>query len=247
VSSTWCYPVLPISNYTVWPGCEFLSDEYFKATGSVHSGTDLNIRTGGNSDLGKPIYAMSDGVVTKVETHRVWGNIIVIYHPLDRVWSQYAHAQTMLVKVGQSVGYGDQIATIGRGGQNDQGHFYFYAHLHCEIRVTDLSADNWPSTRYPVRADAERYTRATRHDPVAWLTSKGALTTLAAVQAARRQPVVVTPPRPTPKVPSNWQQLRDASNATLLPGEWISRHRNATTGEIVYFKVPAYRLAEVGL
>ena len=242
---TWCYPVLDLKDYIVWDGCGFVDPGYFAATGSVHSGSDFNLRTGGNTDLGKPIRSMSDGIVTKAEAHRVWGNIIVIHHPDDSVWTQYAHANEMQVKVGQEVECGEQIGTIGRGGKNAKGEYYFFAHLHCEIRVVDLPADDWPSTLYKVRAEAEAYTRRTRRDPVAWLAAKGALTTLAAVQAARVSTPVVTPP--AAGVPAHWTQLRDSATGKPLPGEWISRQQNAATGEIVYFKVPAYKLAQLGV
>lgn len=242
---TWCYPVLDLKEYIVWDGCGFIDPGYFAATGSVHSGADFNIRTGGNTDLGKPIYAMSDGTVTKAEVHRVWGNIVVIYHPEDRVWTHYAHCNEMQVKVGQTVACGAQIGTIGRGGKNARGEYYFYAHLHCEVRVVDLPADDWPSTLYKVRSDAEAYTRRTRRDPVAWLQGKAALTTLAAVQAAKLSTVDVTPP--VQKVPTHWAQLRDSATGKQMSGEWISRQQNNATGEIVYFKVPTYKLAQAGV
>ena len=99
---------------------------------NLHLGDDWNAVTGGNSDLGDPIYVIADGYVNFAEDYYSgWGNIIRVWHQKKDgqiVESFYAHCQEMLVKVGQFVKKGDKIGTIG----NVDGTYY--AHLHFEIR-----------------------------------------------------------------------------------------------------------------
>lgn len=97
-----------------------------------HLGDDWNAITGGNSDLGAPIYATANGYVNFAnDIGSGWGKVIRIWHTtIDGVVveSVYAHCDTMLVERGQYVFKGDKIATIG----NADG--IYLAHLHFEIR-----------------------------------------------------------------------------------------------------------------
>lgn len=99
-----------------------------------HLGEDWNAVTGGNSDLGDPIFAIANGYVTDAKDYKGgWGNVIRIVHKLDKnaypyLESLYAHCNEILVKKGQFVQKGDQIATIGNA------HGIYYAHLHFELR-----------------------------------------------------------------------------------------------------------------
>lgn len=170
----------------------FLSPAYFNATGSVHSGCDYNGIFGGNTDLGAPIYAIGDGVVVHCRAHRVWGWVIVIRHENVPVYgtleSQYAHPEKpgdVLVKVGQRVTCGQQIARIGRGTKKADGNWRFYAHLHFEIRkAIGLPGDEWPSTTMQ-RAAAEAYCRRTRLDPQVFLQEVNAATKLEDIKPAK--------------------------------------------------------------
>jgi murein DD-endopeptidase MepM/ murein hydrolase activator NlpD len=100
-----------------------------------HLGDDWNGNGGGNTDFGDPIYSVSNGTVTEaVQFYGGWGMVIRIAHEwnesgkLKKVESLYAHMDTMLVKVGDSVSKGQLIGKIG----NAEG--IYYAHLHLEIR-----------------------------------------------------------------------------------------------------------------
>lgn len=110
---------------------------YYNAQGfggkSHHLGDDWNAKTGGNSDLGHPIYAIANGYVSRAKDHGGgWGNVLRIVHKVDTsyVESLYAHCLEMLVKEGDWVKKGQKIASIG----NNNG--MYYAHLHLEIRHT---------------------------------------------------------------------------------------------------------------
>ena len=103
-------------------------------TENNHLGDDWNAVTGGNTDLGDPIYSIANGqVVYAQEAGPGWGKVIRIIHhhpdlPRQYVESLYAHCDSIQVKKGQSVKKGDLIGTIG----NADG--IYYAHLHLEIR-----------------------------------------------------------------------------------------------------------------
>jgi len=108
---------------------------YYNAQGfgkNYHLGDNWNAVTGGNSDLGDPIYTIANGYVHfAANYYSGWGNIVRIWHQKKDgqiVESFYAHCLEMLVKEGDFVKKGDKIATIG----NANGAYY--AHLHFEIR-----------------------------------------------------------------------------------------------------------------
>ena len=118
------------------------ADGYYKARGlrlrvPQHFGEDWNGRAGGDSDLGDPVYAVADGVVTFAYNVRTgWGNVVMTRHAYrDPANGQVkfcdtlnGHLDRILVKTGQSIKRGQQIGTIG-------SNFGMYpAHLHFELR-----------------------------------------------------------------------------------------------------------------
>lgn len=98
-----------------------------------HLGDDFNANTGGNTDLGDPVYAVANGFVTFAEDLRGgWGNTIRVVHrhPVgDMVESLYAHLDEIHINPGDFVKRGDQIGTIGTA------HGMYLAHLHLEMRT----------------------------------------------------------------------------------------------------------------
>jgi len=101
-----------------------------------HLGDDWNGLGGGDSDLGDPIFAVANGYVSFAKNIQSgWGNIVRVTHYIDeyhQLESFYAHCDSILVKKGDPVLKGQQIATIG----NNDGQYL--AHLHFEMR-SDLS------------------------------------------------------------------------------------------------------------
>lgn len=97
-----------------------------------HLGEDFNANTGGNSDLGDPIYSVAAGkVVFAEDIHGGWGKVIRIVHFLpdsSQVESLYAHCNEIKVVPKQWVNKGDEIGSIGDA--NGQ----YFAHLHFELR-----------------------------------------------------------------------------------------------------------------
>lgn len=98
-----------------------------------HLGDDFNANTGGNTDLGDPVYATANGIVTfSHDLEGGWGNTIRIVHrhPVgDMVETLYSHLDERYVNFGQFVKRGDLIGTIGTA------HGLYPAHLHFEVRT----------------------------------------------------------------------------------------------------------------
>ena len=101
-----------------------------------HLGEDWNGNSGGDTDLGDPVYAIGDGVVVFSEDYkRRWGNVVIVSHAYrDKggntvfIDSLYGHLDKRQVRMYQIVKRGQQIGTIG----NCYG--IYAAHLHLEIR-----------------------------------------------------------------------------------------------------------------
>ncbi len=132
------------------------ADGYYKARGlrlrsPRHYGEDWNGRNGGDSDLGDPVYAIADGIVTFAHNvHAGWGNVVLTRHAYrDPATGEVKYCDTLnghlneiLVKEGQQIKRGQKIGTIG-------SNFGMYpAHLHFEIRhniTTGMQRNDVPS------------------------------------------------------------------------------------------------------
>lgn len=111
---------------------------YYKARGfrsHGHLGEDWDGIGGGDTDLGDPVYVIGDGVVVFArDCHQGWGNVVIVRHAYrdglgtHYIDSLYGHLDRILVKRGQGVRRGQQIATIGNA------HGLYEAHLHLEVR-----------------------------------------------------------------------------------------------------------------
>jgi len=111
---------------------------YYRARGfrsHGHMGEDWDGVGGGDTDLGDPVSVIADGVVVFArDCHQGWGNVVIVRHAYRDglgtryIDSLYGHLDRFLVKRGQTVKRGQQIATIGNA------HGLYDAHLHLEIR-----------------------------------------------------------------------------------------------------------------
>jgi murein DD-endopeptidase MepM/ murein hydrolase activator NlpD len=114
------------------------AQSYYKARGfrsHGHLGEDWDGIRGGDTDLGDPIYGIGDGIVVFArDCHMGWGNVIIVRHSyreggaIKNVDSLYGHCERILVRRGQVISRGQQIATMGTA------HGLYDAHLHLEIR-----------------------------------------------------------------------------------------------------------------
>ena len=107
--------VLPIHRYSV-------TSPFGRRWGLLHAGVDLG------APEGTPFYAAAPGVVIVARWNGGYGNNVMIDHG-GGIVTVYGHSSKLLVKEGQVVRAGDEIALVG-----DTGHA-FGAHLHFEVRV----------------------------------------------------------------------------------------------------------------
>ena len=111
---------------------------YYKARGvrpNGHLGEDWNGTSGGDTDLGDPIYATADGLVVFAQNYRLgWGNVVITRHAylddgeVKYVDALYGHLYDFSVRLGELVRRGQQIGRMG----NNNG--MYDAHLHFEMR-----------------------------------------------------------------------------------------------------------------
>jgi len=94
----------------------------------MHTGIDIT------ADAGSPIYATGDGVVESASWDGGYGNSVVIDHGFG-FKTRYGHCKEMLVRPGQKVVRGQEIATVGMTGDAIGNH------VHYEVLVKG-NADN---------------------------------------------------------------------------------------------------------
>jgi murein DD-endopeptidase MepM/ murein hydrolase activator NlpD len=133
------------------------ADGYYKARGlrlrsPRHFGEDWNGRGGGNTDLGDPVYAIADGIVTFAHNVRgAWGNVVLTRHAyrdpasgsVKFIDTLNGHLDRITVKTGQSIKRGQQIGTIGSNFGMYPAHLHFEIHLNIHI---GLGRPNIPPT-----------------------------------------------------------------------------------------------------
>ena len=90
----------------------------FTGQRAFHEGIDFM------AEEGTPIHAAAAGVVVYSGFHPQYGNMIEVDHGNDLI-SRYAHAARRLVKVGDVVLRGSQIADVGRTGRATGSHLHF--------------------------------------------------------------------------------------------------------------------------
>lgn len=100
----------------------------FNGKKNFHRGVDF---------AGKPgtdVISVADGVVTRSEKTKGYGNVLEIRHA-NGYSTRYAHNKENLVKVGDVVAKGDRIALLGSTGRSRGPHVHF--EVRKEGRVVD--------------------------------------------------------------------------------------------------------------
>ncbi|MBQ4577073.1 MAG: peptidoglycan DD-metalloendopeptidase family protein [Firmicutes bacterium] len=110
-TGTWAYP---IKNYRI-------SSKYGRRWGRMHNGVDFA------ASKGTKIYATDGGTVTFSGYKGSFGYMVIINHG-GNYESYYAHCSKLLVKKGDKVFQGQNIALVGNTGRSTGPH------LHFEIR-----------------------------------------------------------------------------------------------------------------
>ncbi len=83
-----------------------------------HTGIDIE------GDSGKSVVAAESGVVITAEWNDEYGNMVIIKHS-GGITTSYAHCSKLLVKEGDEVVNGQEIALIGKTGKSTGPHPHF--------------------------------------------------------------------------------------------------------------------------
>ena len=86
--------------------------------GEYHKGIDFHASTG------DPVLAVADGVISYAGVRSGYGNVVEIDHGNGYV-TRYAHNSRLLVRVGDLVRAGDQVAKAGSTGHSTGAHVHF--------------------------------------------------------------------------------------------------------------------------
>ena len=129
-----------------------------------HEGVDINLQTGGDSDLGEPLYAIADGRIVYIHYHhpdKLFGLHLAleIQGAWGVRWVHYAHCDRIdFPNFPQEVKEGQMIARLGKTGT-------YKAHLHFTIFKVD------PATIGGIDAVANTYKQliASWEDPVKFI------------------------------------------------------------------------------
>lgn len=101
----------------VGSGFGFRSDP-FTGHAALHTGLDFP------APIGTPIKAAAGGVVLSTDWHSDYGNLLQIDHG-NGVVTRYAHTSKILVKVGDLVRRGQEVALVGTTGRSTGPHLHF--------------------------------------------------------------------------------------------------------------------------
>ncbi|WP_414549530.1 peptidoglycan DD-metalloendopeptidase family protein [Anabaena sp. CCY 0017] len=115
-------PPSTASTTYMWPAKGVLTSGYGRRWGRMHRGIDIANATG------TPIYAAADGVVAKSGWNRGGFGILVEIRHSDGTMTRYAHNSRTLVRAGQQVTQGQQIAEMGSTGFSTGPHTHFEIH-----------------------------------------------------------------------------------------------------------------------
>lgn len=105
----------------IWPTKGVFTSGYGWRWGRMHKGIDIA------NNVGTPIFASRDGVVSYAGWSSGYGYLVEIDHG-DGSSTRYAHNSRLLVKKGQIVPQGSRISLMGSTGRSTGPH------LHFEIR-----------------------------------------------------------------------------------------------------------------
>jgi murein DD-endopeptidase MepM/ murein hydrolase activator NlpD len=108
---------MPIANTYITSGFGGRADPFGGGRG-YHKGIDFHAR------MGDPVMAVADGVVSYAGVRSGYGNVVEIDHGNGYV-TRYAHNSRLLVRVGDLVRSGQQVARAGSTGRSTGAHVHF--------------------------------------------------------------------------------------------------------------------------
>ncbi len=119
------------STPSVWPVTGWITSQFgsrispVAGTMKFHEGIDIA------AQIGTPVVAPADGIVTRADFETGYGNMVEISHGYG-LKTVFGHNSRLNVKTGQYVKRGDIISYVGDTGTSTGPH------LHYEVRVNNL-------------------------------------------------------------------------------------------------------------
>jgi murein DD-endopeptidase MepM/ murein hydrolase activator NlpD len=108
---------MPIAHSYITSGFGGRADP-FGGGAAFHKGIDFH------ANMGDPVLAVADGVVSYAGVRSGYGNVVEIDHGNGYV-TRYAHNSRLLVQVGDLVRSGQQVAKAGSTGRSTGAHVHF--------------------------------------------------------------------------------------------------------------------------
>ncbi|MEW6666058.1 MAG: M23 family metallopeptidase [Thermodesulfobacteriota bacterium] len=114
---------------SIWPTRGWVSSNFgyrvspFTNQKEFHSGLDISTRS--HTSIVSP----AEGIVVEAGSDYGYGRVLYISHGYG-FKTMYAHLDKVLVKVGQRVKRGDEIATVGSTGRTTGPHLHYEVHLN---------------------------------------------------------------------------------------------------------------------
>jgi murein DD-endopeptidase MepM/ murein hydrolase activator NlpD len=125
-------PEAPANGY-IWPAQGVLTSGYGWRWGRMHRGVDIA------APVGTPIFAAASGVVVRSGWNSGgYGNLVDIRHS-DGSMTRYAHNSRLMVRQGEQVRQGQQIAAMGSTGYSTGPHLHFEVHLPSNGTVNPMA------------------------------------------------------------------------------------------------------------
>lgn len=114
---------------SIWPTRGWVSSNFghrvspFTNDREFHSGLDIS------NKAKTPIVSPADGIVSEVGSQQGYGKVLYISHGYG-FKTMYAHLDKTLVKAGQRIKRGDEIALVGSTGRTTGPHLHYEVHLN---------------------------------------------------------------------------------------------------------------------
>ncbi len=116
---------------SIWPVHGWVTSGFgfrtnpFTDLNQMHEGLDIA------NQIGTPVIAPADGIVSNTGRDSFYGNAVVISHGFGMA-TRFLHLSKIFVRAGQRVKRGDKIAEVGNTGRSTGPH------LHYEVRVNGI-------------------------------------------------------------------------------------------------------------
>ena len=114
---------------SILPAKGWLSSEFGVRESPFHAGESMHLGLDIAADEGTPVFAPADGVIQFAGNNGSYGKFIRIGHGFG-ITTAYGHNAEIMVKRGQKVHRGEQIAMIGSTGRSTGPHVHYEVRVH---------------------------------------------------------------------------------------------------------------------